>query len=493
MKKVVILIVSTAIACVATSLFLTSRTQAQGCFSIVVGRDASSDGYVLVAHNEDDSPPVIVNHHRIPRKLYSPGEMMTLTAGGGLEQAAETWSYIWSEIPGLFFSDSFVNEWGVCITSDSCPSREDQPEFSDGGISKMLRQIVTQRAKTARQGVLLAGSLVERFGYDAPGRTYIICDPNEGWLFGVVHGKHWLAKRVPDDQVAIVANVYSIREVDLSDGENVLYAADIADYAVSRGWYYPGAGDPFDFAAIYADPEQLINPNNYARQWAGYRHITDSALPLGPDLPFSIVPEEKVDVASLKRILRDHYEGTPLDTADASSGSPHRAGVSTICDGRTQTSFIAQLRADRPADIGFVYWTCLASPCVSSYIPYHFGINAFPAGFALDGSAPNLTEFQNRVNEPFQSNSAEAFWTFSNLYHEIDAAYEDLFPSARSRFDRIERIALAEQDEVERIILGIYGVDRPAALRALTKYSVRQYAAAVRVMEAMEKEIEIHH
>jgi len=39
--------------------------QCEGCFSIVVGREASVDGYVIMAHNEDDAPPQIVNHHKI--------------------------------------------------------------------------------------------------------------------------------------------------------------------------------------------------------------------------------------------------------------------------------------------------------------------------------------------------------------------------------------------------------------------------------------------
>ena len=156
------------------------------CFSIVVGKNVSADGCVLVAHNEDDSPPQIVNHHKVPRRTHQKGEMLTLGNGGQVEQVPQTWAYLWSEMPGMPFSDSFVNEWGVCVTSDNCPSRETQGELTDGGIGKMLRRLVAERARTARDGVRIASELVERFGYVASGRTYIIADPEEGWLFCAV-------------------------------------------------------------------------------------------------------------------------------------------------------------------------------------------------------------------------------------------------------------------------------------------------------------------
>jgi len=62
----------------------------EGCFSIVAGKEASADGYVIIAHNEDDFPPQIVNHHKIPRKKHSPGEKVNLLNGGRLAQVEQT-------------------------------------------------------------------------------------------------------------------------------------------------------------------------------------------------------------------------------------------------------------------------------------------------------------------------------------------------------------------------------------------------------------------
>ncbi|MHC4372335.1 MAG: hypothetical protein ACYSW8_32425, partial [Planctomycetota bacterium] len=58
----------------------------RACFSIVVGKGASVDGYVIAAHNEDDGAPQVVNHHKVPRRNYSPGDKVTLRNGGKLDQ-----------------------------------------------------------------------------------------------------------------------------------------------------------------------------------------------------------------------------------------------------------------------------------------------------------------------------------------------------------------------------------------------------------------------
>ena len=80
------------IACI----LLLEASRCEACFSIVVGKDVSTDGYVIMAHNEDDTPPQIVHHRKIPRKRHADGEKVTLRNGGRLDQVAQTWEYIWN-------------------------------------------------------------------------------------------------------------------------------------------------------------------------------------------------------------------------------------------------------------------------------------------------------------------------------------------------------------------------------------------------------------
>ena len=464
-------------------LLLLQGSRCEGCFSIVVGKEASADGYVIMAHNEDDTPPQIVHHRKVPRKRHAPGARVKLRNGGRLDQVDQTWAYIWSEMPGMLFSDSYINEWGVGVTSDNCPSREDKGQITDGGIGYMLRRLVAERAKTARQGVLLAGELVERFGYIDSGRTYVICDPEEGWLFCVVNGKHWLAQRVADDKVAMVANTYTIRRVDLSNTDQFLASDDIIEYAVKRGWYDPKKDKPFDFARVYANPKAASNPSNSGRQWAGLQYVAEKPIEPGLDLPFSVAPRGKIGARKIMQILRHDNEGKK-----AQSPSSRLLICDTtcpICSGATQTSFVAQLRADKPLDIGIVYWMCLASPRTSFYIPFHFGISDFPAGFAAGSPQRPSAELYNRVVEsPFRAEPLRAFWTFSNFHNKVEAAGPGVIARTKSLARQVEEKAFATQKSLEDTASWLYTRDRTKAMHILADYSNGIYLSS---MEAMDE------
>jgi membrane dipeptidase len=463
---------------------LAAAPPCRACFSIVVGKNASTDGCVIVGHNEDDGAPQIVNHHKSPRATHPAGSTVTLRNGGSLEQVPQTWSYLWSEMPGMLFSDSYVNEWGVTICSDNCPSREDRAELTAGGIDWDLRRLIAQRAKTAREGVLLAGRLVERFGYADSGRTYIIADPDEGWLFCAVNGKHWLARRVPDNGVAMVANTYTVRKVSLSDTRNVLASKDIVDYAKARGWYDPASG-AFDFAVVYADLKAASHPNNTGRQWSGLRYVAKDSLVPGPDLPFSVVPKHKLSAADVMQILRHDKE---TESGPAPADSPF---LCALCSGATQTSFVAQLRRKMPVDLGVVYWVCLASPRTSFYIPFHFGIADFPAGYRLESERPTAEAYDARVQAAFAANPQEAFWMFSNFRDKMDRRGPAAMERLRARMQRVERTAVALQAPVEQAARRLYDADRDMAARLLENYSKGVFASSMEAMSAVLSEVDL--
>ena len=451
----------------------------EGCFTIVVGKDASADGYVIIAHNEDDNPPQIVNHHKVPRKKYAADEKVQLINGGELEQVRQSWAAIRSEMPGMLFSDGYVNEWGVCVTSNYCPSREDKPKITDGGIGFMLRRLIAERAKSAREGVLLAGKLVERFGYVDTGRTYFICDPNEGWLFSVVNGKHWLAQKVPDNEVAMVANTYTIRGVDLSDKRNCLASSDIVEYAVSRGWYEPEKDGVFDFASVYANRQAASNPANFGRQWVGLKYVADKEIALEPDLPFSVVPKQKVGVEQIMEILRDDRSGDELRSL-LPEETPYEINRA-ICVSRTQTSFVVQLRKDKPLDIGIVYWVCLGPPCSSFYIPFHFGIGEFPAGFRLKSEKPSEEFYNEKIHCPFKADPLQAFWTFSNFHNKVYGD-SDKMQQVKTAIRQIGQTVFDLQKSFEETACRLYEEDKTTAMQLLTNYSDGIYLSSIEAM-----------
>ncbi len=457
------------------------------CYTVVVGKDASTQGCVIVGHNEDDAAPQVVNHHKIGRVKHPPGAKVKLLGGGEVDQVPETWAYFWEEMPGMLFSDSFLNEWGVCVTSDNCPSREDKPVLTDGGISKDLRFLIAQRATTAREGVALAAQLVERFGYDHPGRTYIIADPKEGWLFCAVNGKHWLAQRVPDDQVAMVANTYSIRQVDLKDTANVKASTDIVRYAKKRGWYNPKK-EAFDFAAAYADPEVATDSSNVCRQWAGLNYLTTKPRSPHQELPFSLVPKGKLGVAEVTNILRDHYTGTDF-YQPGQDANPHSGSIGTICNETTQTSFVAELRGDGskvPVEMGLVYWVTLGPPCTSVYLPFHFGMEDFPSCYVTATESPTISNWQARVSTPFEADARQAYWTFSGFHHWVFEDYTNLRKPMGEFVRQFQNRAFIMRDNLEATWLRpnhAPGLTQPALFQAMvTNYNYGLYLQAIEGM-----------
>jgi dipeptidase len=457
-----------------------------GCYSIVVGRDASTTGFVTMAHNEDDYIPQIVNHRKVPRHTYAPDAVVRLDSNLTLEQVPETWAFIWSEMPGLLYSDSYLNEWGVCVCSDACPSREDRPSLSGGGISSMLRRLIAERAKTAREGVHFAGDLVERFGYAGSGRTYIISDPQEGWLFCAVQGRHWVAQRVPDNQVAFIANTYTVQTIDLADTVNYLGAADIISYATERGWYNQDTDGVFDFARAYADSEVAADPRNIGRQWDGIRLVAAEAPSYGEPLPFSVTPTRKIDAMAIMTILRSHYENTPLFGKDSLSGCPHGNSITPICRNDTQTSFIAELRGNMPSEIGLLYWVCLSSPCASCYIPFYFGEPTFPDSYARASIVPSDAEYQSRTGNPFAVDPTSAFWTFTSLRHHVEGQYTAASKNVRRALDAVESSALAKRATIDQQALELLTHDREKALDLLSKFSFDTYQKALKTLGKME-------
>ncbi|MBU4405609.1 MAG: C69 family dipeptidase, partial [Acidobacteria bacterium] len=294
MKKIALFVIVIILAG-----WLQAADENLNCFTIVTGKDTTVDGSVLLAHNEDDQGRLLVNIYKVPPRGHRRGDIFTMKSGTVLPQTTSIPGLLWLEIPECDFADAYISEYGVTVTSNSCPSREDKPELSAGGIGFSLRRLVAERAHTAREGVRIAGELISQYGYNASGRTYIIADAREGWLLHAVNGKHWVAKRVPDNEVAVIANRYTIAAVDLNDRENFQGAADIIEYAVRRGWFDPQKDGEFDFARVYSNPNNFTDIKNVLRQWQGTNLLAAKARKLEKPLPFSFKPQRRIRLNDL--------------------------------------------------------------------------------------------------------------------------------------------------------------------------------------------------
>ena len=394
------------------------------CFGILVGKDASADGAVLLAHNEDDGGEQFLNWYLVGRQSHAPGEKFALRRGGSLAQASMTYKYLWLELPKMEVSDSFLNENSVAITSDGCPSREDRADYTDGGMLYELRRIVAERASSASQAVDMMGGLIEKHGYADSGRSYLVADKTEAWVVCVVRGRHWAAARVPDDQVMAVANCYVLDKVDLRDSRNYRGSKDIIAYAIERGWYDPQKDGEFSFRKAYGEPGSLKHPDNVKRRWAAICKLTGKSFPIDGDaLPFSAPPKTgRIALRDLFAILGDHYEGTE---ADARKAEPENKGhLGGICHDGTQYGFVAQLRADLPADLAAVMWIAPYHPCSKLFVPWYVGMTKVPAGFSRFTSCQEAWEKHLTDIKDFRTHRPDhRYWKYVDSSDAISADY----------------------------------------------------------------------
>lgn len=474
------------------------------CSSLAAGRLATVDGSVLAGHTEDNGSKVS-RLHVVPRVMHEPGETITLRNGAVIDQVVgETYAYLWSELPQCTFSDTYLNEWGVAIFSNNAGNMKGTGltyDLTDGGIGYWLRRLVPERATTAIEGVLIMGEFVEELGYiqrlgsttRGGGRSYIVADPNETWIFVAACGKYWGAQRVPDDEVAFLPNYISIREMDLDDTDNFLACSDLVQHAMDEGWYDPASG-PFDFAKIYNQESTQNSLGNQLRHWGALRLLTGNEYPDMSDLPFSVKLSYKLSVQDIAEVLRCHYEGTVWEW-DPSLGlntHPHSyyladgtTKIRTICTGSTDESSIMQLRSNMPAFVGNIYWRTECRPCSSVFVPWYSGILEIPEPYTV-GEEKGWGE-----PDPIDHNSAH--WTFKQLENLVCEDYVNNIGKVRATWHNFEKAEFARQAGIEKAALSMYyaGGKEDLARKFLTQYTedqaMKAFRTALKLIDALEK------
>ncbi len=390
------------------------------CYTIAVGKNASANHVVTVGHNEDDWGDRIVNIYKVPPADHKPGSTITLLNGTKIPQVRHTNGYLWWETTMEKFGDYYLNQYGVSICSNACPSKEDTAK---GNIGFYLRRIIAQRAHTAKGGVKIAGKLIATLGYASPGRTYCIADSNEIWLLAVVQGHHWIAERVPDDSVAIVPNYYTIEHVNLKDTADFLASPELIKYAVLRGWYTPEPGKTFNFKNVYSKTSNRFAFGNIVRHWSGINALANKIFSLYKDLPFSFTPKKLMTIKDLQKVLSSHYEGTDFETNYSLHKNPHRNLINRICNAGTKYSLVTQLFNNRPAKNAYIVWYAPLNPCIHPYIPIVYGIKNIPAVYQNHPLNQILQYCFSVKGNTFETNAESAYGVFEKYNESINAAY----------------------------------------------------------------------
>jgi dipeptidase len=456
------------------------------CFTIVAGRDATVDGSILVAHNEDDKGrDYLVNIFKVPAQDHRTEEYLVTRKGQKIPQIYHTFGYLWFQIPGVDFADSYINEHGLIIVSNACSSREKGKDLNTG-IGYLLRRIIAQRAQTAREGVRIAGDLIEKYGYYSSGRNYTIADSNEAWFLQVVRGKHWIAQRIPDNRVAVIANYYTITRIDLKDSKNYMGSTDLLKYSINKKWYAPDKNKDFDFAEVYSDPPNLIAEGNILRQWRGINLLADNKFSVKERFPFAFIPKRKVALTDLLAVLRDHYEGTKYDlTNKYKKGSPNFTSKRTICTESTKYSLVAQLRNDKPKLIKDILWVSLGRPDSNAFTPWHIhALKDIPEGYKSEGYRSALKTHFLKPDSFFTYEQDHFFSKYAILSNLVDNDYRKRRKLVGKEWKRYESYIFKSVRKYEKEFEYLISINPKIARNIIDNFFKRyEYRKLIKVIE----------
>lgn len=430
MKQISLLLLALSLGCIS----LRAQLPQDACTSIMVGKQASTDGSVMTSHTCDSWYRTWMSI--VPARDY-PRDTVTAIRGGLMHtefDGDETGVAERGTIPQTRHTYRFLNTAYPCLNErqlamgETTISGRDTLRNKDGlFLIEELQRIALERCSTARQAIRLMGSLIKQYGYGDSGECLTIADPEEVWIFEVFgegpqkKGGVWAAKRIPDDEVAVSANICRISHIDPSDTEHCMASDNV--YSVARELGLWDGKEPFCFWRAYSGGNYSGEPKNYSvrelfimQQLAPEAHFTNDI----DDLPLSVKPAEKLSVKDVSNLLGSYYEGTEkslscridslsrdgdgvkLKGSKPSISNPwmrpdeirRYAGLlndSTMANIRTVSvswcaySTVIQLRSWMPDAIGGVCWMALDNPGQSPRFPIFAGCTELPMMLGVCG------------------------------------------------------------------------------------------------------------
>lgn len=468
----------------------------QSCTSIMVGKKASADGSVITSHTCDGRYRTWVQWE--PAQDHKPGELHRVLRGtmhtkfrgdttgvklmGEIPQVAHTYAYLNTAYPCL-------NEKQLAMGETTFVGPDTLVNEAGWFTIEELERVALQRCDNARDAIRLMGSLAEKYGYGDSGECLTVADKNEVWQFEIVGvgkdkiGAAWAARRVPDDHVAISANIPRIGKINRKD-KDLMASANVEQVAKDNG-LWDGKGEFVFWKAYNTDYAKGKNFND--REWFILNHLAPSlGLTYDMDeLPFSVKPEKPVDIREVMALYRETYEGTDfdmtknvkLDTLVSPVANPWltttmRNTLNTIAPGtidfrRTVAvawcaySHIIQLRSWLPDEVGGICWLSLDNPGQSPRVPVFCGTTQLPKAYETCGQRQYVPDC--------------ALWQFRRANKLATLAWQSTKEGFNEKIIGLENLALEGLPSA---------ASSPAALNAYTEYI---YQEGVRTWKALEE------
>ena len=468
-----------------------STVEGNTCTNVIVTRGASKDGSVLVSYAAD-------SHYLFGELYYKPaadwkaGTMLPIYEWDTNRYLGEI-----EQVPHTYQTVGNMNEFQLIITETTWGGREELMDKNGGIDYGSLIYVTLQRAKTAREAIDIIVSLANEYGYASEGETFSIADKNEAWIMELIgkgmsmrnginmnKGIVWVARRIPDGAICAHANQARIGTFPLDDPDNCLYAPDVISFARRKG-YFDGLDSEFSFKKAYNPADFGTVRGCDARAWSAFNILTEGWFSfydengnavtrdafsyldyvmgndLNGDFPLFVFPRKKAGVKEVADVMRDHFEGTPMDmTQDIGAGGnalPYRWRPMEFQDpeGNTyineraiatqQTGFwmVGQARNYVPDVVGGILWFGTDDAATSYLTPIYTSVQEVPDCFRVGNG--DLLHY-----------SADAsFWINNRISNACYKMYNIMAPYVRAKADAFER------DQMER---RVHSVDSMAVV-----------------------------
>ena len=457
----------------ATAALLAGATVARPCTNVIVSRGASTDGSVLVSYAAD-SHTIFGELYYHPAKDWKAGSTLQIYDWDSNKPLG-----VIEQIPHTYQTVGNMNEYQLIITETTWGGRAELEDKTGGIDYGSLIYITLQRAKTAREAIQTIVSLANEYGYASSGESFSIADKNEAWIMELIgkgtnmrngyntqKGIVWVAMRVPDGAICAHANQARIGRFPLNDPENCLYAPDVISFARRKG-YFDGEDKDFSFKKAYCPIDFGTVRGCDARAWSAYNILTDGWFSfydekgnavtrdaytyldyvmgrnLEGDIPLFVFPRKKIGVKDVADVMRDHYEGTPMDmTQDIGAGGnalPYRwrpmeftVEGSTYVNERAiatqQTGFwmVGQARNYVPDVVGGILWFGSDDAATSYLTPIYTSVTKVPECFR-EGNGDRL-----------HYSPTASFWVNNRISNACYKMYNQMAPYVRERIDSFE-------------------------------------------------------
>lgn len=456
------------------------------CTNFLITKGASADRSTMITYAAD-SHVLYGELYYTPAARHIKGSFLDIYEWdtgkylGKIKQVEQTYSVVGN-----------INEYQVAIGETTYGGRKELKDPKGVMDYGSLMYIMLQRAKTARQGVLIIGDLVEKYGYCSSGESFSISDKNEVWIMEIIgkgpenKGAVWVARLIPDGYVCAHANQARIRQFPLNDKQNCLYAKDVISFARDKG-YFKGRDEDFSFADVYAPLDFGGLRFCEARVWSMFRRVAPS-LNLSSDfikgvdgaqpMPLWIKPDKKLSVRDVMELMRDHFEGSELDMTRGVGAGPYKLpyrwrpltwkvdDVEYFNERATSTqqtgfSFVTQSRSWLPDAVGGIIWFSVDDTYSTVYVPMYCSIREIPRAYAVGTADFNHFSWD------------AAFWVFNFVSNYAYLRYSDMIQDIQKVQRQLEGNFMSNQPEIEKAALELYKKSSQLSREYLNKYSIK--------------------